>query len=371
MSHDYTSSGIHFPAEQYEKLRQTYRKWWANDLGRPIVPIVTVGHPTSKTPSQYPLISFANSWDLSISPEQFIQAQDYDFSTMRWHGDAFPFLQMDVFGPGVMAAFLGCTPQNTPSTVWFHPPEKDIPIEQLHFEYDENNPYLRRVLNFYEAAMEKWHGQIVLGMADLGGILDVLSSFRGTQNLLLDLYDAPEEVTRCVQELQQLWFVYFDKINEIMAAEAQGYSHWFRVYSENPSYILQSDFSYMIGRNMFDEFVAPELSSSADRLYQAVYHMDGIGEIPHLESLLAIDGIKGIQWIPGAGEPMTRNWDELVSKILDSGKKLIAWNQNDDGSPLAVVKDPGQLHYVERRYSLQDLNEAKRYADMYNIEITL
>ena len=44
----------------------------------------------------------------------------------------------------------------------------------------------------------------LLGGIDLGGIMDVLQSFRGAENLLMDLYDAPEEVLRCVGELQQL-----------------------------------------------------------------------------------------------------------------------------------------------------------------------
>ena len=37
---------IHFSHEQYESLRQTYRKWWAGELDRPIVPFVTYGHPS-------------------------------------------------------------------------------------------------------------------------------------------------------------------------------------------------------------------------------------------------------------------------------------------------------------------------------------
>ena len=32
---------IHFEREQYAALRQTYRKWWAGELDRPIVPVLT------------------------------------------------------------------------------------------------------------------------------------------------------------------------------------------------------------------------------------------------------------------------------------------------------------------------------------------
>ena len=43
-----------------------------------------------------------------------------------------------------------------------------------------------------------------------------------------------------------------------------GYSDWSQVYSEVPSYIPQADLSYMIGRDMFQEF-APQLFSRLSR----------------------------------------------------------------------------------------------------------
>ncbi len=370
MSKDFVIPSVHFTDEQYEALRQTYRKWWAGELGRPIVPISTRGHESNRKPSENPMLNTLNAWDTSISPEQFVDSFDYHLSTMRWHGDAFPYFPMTAFGPGVLAAFLGCKPVGAKTTVWFEPPRKDIPIEELHFEYDENNPNFRRVLNLYEAAMDKWHGQVIVSMVDMGGIMDVLAWFRGSENLLMDLYDDPDEVHRCINELQDMWFKYFDRFNGVMAPEAKGYSQWFRTFHEKPGYVLQSDFSYMISPEMFDEFVAPELTSSSNRLDHAVYHMDGIGEIPHLNSLLKIDGIAGIQWVAGDGEPSTRNWDELLLKILASGKKLLSWGMNwVDGKPIKIAKDPGQLYYDERTFPLERLEAAKQFASNYGIEI--
>jgi 5-methyltetrahydrofolate--homocysteine methyltransferase len=276
------------------------------------------------------------------------------------------------FGAGTMAAYLGCTPLSTPRTVWFFPPKKDIPIEELHFEYDERNPYWRRVLNLYEAALERWGGRVVLGMVDIGGILDVLASFRGSENLLMDLYDSPEEVKRCVDELKELWFVYFDKINAMISPYVHGYSHWYGVFSEKPSYILQSDFSYMISPQMFDEFVAPELAWSAARLSNALYHMDGIGEIPHLSSLLAIKDIRGIQWQPGAGTPLEMDWTELLDRILDSGVKLLSCNRNEDGSVKEFCRDrAGQLYYRNVFFTHEEWDKAKAFGALYGIDVKL
>jgi hypothetical protein len=185
----------------------------------------------------------------------------------------------------------------------------------------------------------------------------------------MDLYDAPEEVLRCVGELQQLWFMYFDKFNAIMEGEAQGYSHWYGMYHERPGYILQSDFSFMIGPDMFKTFVAPELSSSADRLYNAVYHLDGEGELVHLDTILGMEGIKGIQWVPSPGN-VNNNHDELLCRILDAGKKVISHASKPDGTPVDAFADrQGQLYFKQSWYFASHLEEARRYAGMYDIEI--
>ena len=363
------AASVHFTKEDYLKVRDNYRKWWAGELGRPIVPIVTVGHESDHAAASCRPMCFGNAWDTSVSPAQLVDARDEQLSHMRFHGDAFPYFAVTPFGPGAMAAFLGCTPVGREDTVWFMPPRADIPIEELHFEFDENNPHFRRVLNTYDAAMEKWRGSVVLSMVDLGGIMDVLSSFRGAENLLMDLYDSPDEVLRCVSELQELWFRYFNIFNDVMGSEVMGHSHWYNIYDEAPNYILQSDFSYMIGPDMFRRFVAPELASSAARINNAVYHLDGPGELPHLDQLLAMDSVKGIQWVPGAGAPEKQDWTEVLSRILASGKKLLSLNQNPDGTPIAIAKDPGQLFFLERHYHISDIKEAQKYAELYGIAV--
>ena len=98
--------------------------------------------------------------------------------------------------------------------------------------------------------------------------------------------------------------------------------------------------------------------------------MDGIGQIPHLDQLLAMDEIKGIQWVPGDGEPCTRNWDELMSKILASGKKLIHRTQKPDGSPLDIARDRlGQLYFEPRSFHVDQMDAARRYGDMFGVSV--
>jgi len=90
-------------------------------------------------------------------------------------------------------------------------------------------------------------------------------------------------------------------------------------------YPLQCDFSAMISPEFFEEFVKPALQREAAFLKKSIYHLDGPGEIPHIDHLLDIKEIDGIQWTAGAGQPdlSDEKWYPLYKKIQAKGKKLV------------------------------------------------
>lgn len=85
----------------------------------------------------------------------------------------------------------------------------------------------------------------------------------------------------------------------------------------------------MISPEMFDQFVAPELAATCKRLSHSVYHLDGAGQLPHVDSLLAIDELDGIQWVPGEGQPWGACWADLFCRILEAGKKIELYCTHD------------------------------------------
>jgi 5-methyltetrahydrofolate--homocysteine methyltransferase len=84
--------------------------------------------------------------------------------------------------------------------------------------------------------------------------------------------------------------------------------------------MLQSDFAYMISPRMFERFVLPDLVACCDALDQPFYHLDGVGQIPHLDMLLSLERLRGIQWIPGDGQPPPEAWLPVLQRIRAAGK---------------------------------------------------
>ena len=313
---------IDFNIDRWERVKENSRAWWAGELKRPLIHFTIDGHNPGRPEPSIPSYAFQAFYDLSVPAEAVIDRMDYDLSCKKFLGDAFPTFFPN-FGPGVIAAFLGATLGKSleSTTIWFHPSE-DNEIADIKFQYNPTDIWLNRIKDIYKAGLEQWQGMVQIGLTDLGGNLDILSSFRPSEKLLFDLYDCPEQVKQLTWQAHDMWWKYFDEFNSLLQPVNPGYTAWAPIFSEQPYYMLQCDFCYMIGPDMFEEFVKPELEASCKRLDNAFYHLDGPGELPHLDSLLKIPELKGVQWIPGAGVPDYKHWPEIYQKIRDAGKLI-------------------------------------------------
>ena len=349
---------IEFSNDRWEQVKDTYGKWWEGNLSRPIIPVVLTGADPGRKKPDAPLLSQQTSLDLSFSANDLIDRIDYELSGNVYLGDSFPYFNMDCFGPGVLAAFLGARPDNSTGTIWFHCDEiKEL--KDLHFEYDPDNIWLRRVKDLYQAADNRWRGQVVMGMVDLGGVLDILATFRTTEHLLTDLYDEPDEVKRLINELHHVWLQYFDELNSVISRQTPGYSDWSRIYSEKPCYVIQSDFSYMLGPDMFREFVKDDLEGMAKKIPNTLYHLDGAGQLCHLDELLKIKEINAVQWVPGAGALPQDQWPDVYKKISLAGKGIQLWDGFDCIDQ--VSKDIGTMQGILHITMVDDMRKREYY----------
>ncbi|MBN1491434.1 MAG: hypothetical protein JXA69_16095 [Phycisphaerae bacterium] len=320
---------LDFDQARWDRTRETYRQWWAGTLDRPLIHLEMKGRDPGRAAPPLPAYEFASFYDLSIPADAIADRWLYDLECTHFLGDAFPSIRPN-FGPGVIAALLGTELHNGDDTVWFHPKEPIESLDDLRFTFDPENVWFRRLCDVYRAAAERFEGLVQLGMTDLGGNLDVLASFRSSQSLLLDLYDAPQQVERLLWDVHAMWWRYFEAFNAIIQPAHPGYTAWTPIYSEKPYYILQSDFCYMISPPMFEQFVKPELVASCEKLAASFYHVDGLGQLAHLDSLLAIESLDGVQWVPGAGQPGITHWPEVYRKIRNAGKLIQFFTHQDD-----------------------------------------
>jgi hypothetical protein len=305
---------IEFEPVDWARVEADWRAWWAGELERPLVTIVT------RDPDTFPEAGddFLSRFGLEQPADQIIHYFERQFQKIHYYGDAFPKWWVN-FGAGIMAAFLGSAVEYRTGTTWFHP----LPVAsmaEIQPVYDPQNRWWHRVQEITCAAASRWSSRVVVGYTDLGGNLDILASLRGTENLLLDCIESPAEVDRLTREITALWLRYFDEFEALLPPSQPGRAAWAPPWSPTRGYMLQSDFSYMISPKMFERFVMPDLITCCEALDYPFYHMDGKGQLVHLDLLLSIDKLRGIQWQPGDGQPLADEWLDVLRRIRDGGK---------------------------------------------------
>ena len=361
---------IDFSQDRWKRVKDNARKWWAGELDRPLIQFTVLDRETKRPKPAGPSHYFTSFYDRSVPAQKIVDDWEYRLETSRFLGDDFPHIN-PYFGPGVGAAFMGAELHNNieVKTTWFHPREILEPA-QLKMQHDPSSPWWPRVCELYRAAGERFGGMVQIDMTDLGGNLDLLATFRTSQNLLMDLYDAPDEVKRLTWEAHERWWDYFTRLSSLSGPDNPGYTSWTPIFSEKPSYMLQCDFAFMISPAMFDEFVKPELQATCRRMVNPFFHLDGPGLLQHLDSLLTIPELKGIQWIPGDGAKDITEWPEVYRRIRDAGKliQMYLFQSKNGWEALDIIADQlgsakGIVMIGQGDVSKQD--EAMKYIEKY------
>ncbi len=241
------------------------------------------------------------------------------------------------YGPGIMAAVLGVTPVFKNGTMWFDRPTNIQEIEDLleSAKINENNEWYVRLCKATRYFAEKSEGRYHVGISDIGGVLDILSSFLGPKDLIVNMRRNPNIIDSCRAIILEKTLRVYDDLQKIIDDYNLGCNAWLDVWCPKHWYPIQCDFSAMLSPKWFRRFVLPDLVAQAEHMDYAIYHLDGPNELPYVDDLIAEPSITGIQWVPGIGQASMESdrWFPLYRKIQEAGKNLVI-----SSSPLSVSR---------------------------------
>lgn len=253
-----------------------------------------------------------------------------DMATMEGVGACIPTIQ-HFYGkrgtPMTLAYYLGGRVRFQSDTVWAGPVIDNWADFEL--EYDPDNIWWRRSLMLLELSLQKSQGRCLTALPDFGDTLTVFSLLRGTENLLIDLMEDKGAVLEARDKFLALWPKYHQACWDVYRRYLPGDTSWL-TWAPGKTYACQCDFSVMISPALFEEFVVPEVEALGRYLEYIAWHLDGPGELKHLDILLDLPQIKAIQWYQGAGQPGAAHWLDVLKKIKNKGKSLIVYAGNDE-----------------------------------------
>lgn len=301
-----------------------FEAFWEGEINEPLLQVYA---PHDEWPPY-------DGWDFCRHPDQpeiAIKSFENWCSKTIFGGLAYPNLWIN-FGPGILAAFLGSAPIFTEQTMWFGSQSQRGTLtlrEITELEIGTANVWWNRVVKATRVAVETHAGKFVVGMTDIGGVLDIIASLRGTTEVLKDMYRDSSLLKAAISHVTEIWHECYETFHKIMRDGGhEGTSAWMGLWSPRTWYPLQCDISYMLSPAKFDEFVKPHLEEQCARLDHPVYHWDGPGQLVHARSLLELE-FSAIQWVPGAREELSGNdcgspkWFDVYKRVLSAGKALV------------------------------------------------
>ncbi len=351
----------------WAETKQHFLDWWNRD-GM----IIGAWGPVRSDTVLHEEAPDTGSWDIQKyyrDPEYHVTAEHYKMSQSIYPLDVLPCAYYDT-GPGSLALYLGSEAGISEETVWFEPcMDPDDPESFPPLEFDPHCEWWKITEKTFRLGAEKAQGKYILGCSDLIENIDVLSSLRGAEPMLMDLVLRPEWCDEKLQEINAAWIEAYDRIYDIIKLE-DGSSAWnaFSIWGKGKTAKLQSDACAMISPDMFERFVLPYLTEQADYTDNSLYHLDGHQCIVHLDHLLSIENLDCIEWtpdpqVPKGGDPQ---WYPMYRKILEAGKCVQAIGiKHNEIVPLLDAVGPKGMYIMTEIHDEADAEKISRLIEPY------
>lgn len=326
--------------EDWEETKQRYLAWWRHeDMGRCALAVIAPRDDAPDVPEPPQAETVERQWyDL----DHISRSQHYSLSRTYFGGEALPVWNGGYPGHVSVPSFLGCPFTLDRHTGWHDPilMGDDIAIGLLGM--DRECSYWRFGLQLLRRGVQEAEGKALVSLGAIGGCGDTLAAARGTQRLLYDCLERPDQVRAAEEHLMDLWFEVYDTYYEILRETNEGSTCWFTLWSPGKFYCAQNDFSYSIGPQMFRDLFLPVLRRQTDALDHCIYHVDGVAAFVHVDALCELPGLQALQILPGAGKPGPLHYVDVLKKVQAAGKNLHISIEPEEVEPaLAALSSRG------------------------------
>ncbi len=305
------------------KTKALLHAWWHN--GRQADPVILGTSYSSPLP---PVSDLEAYWNSNAVRFGLFKKR---CSKAAYYGCAIPHHYVD-FGSSAMAGALGCPMRPmSPDTVWPSPVFDSLPQPE-EIRIRKQSLWYRNMHALTE--LSACDSSVSTTFYALGGICDTLGSMMGEQNLLMEMIDRPCDTHACLSAVCDIWIREKESLYTLISAHQEGMASWAGIWAPGSTFPVQDDISFMLSKDFYDDFCLPYIKKCINSLDYPLYHLDGPAALKHLDSILSIQNLRAIQWVPGAGHLDIAPWYPLVEKILASGRSVQLFCRAEEVAPL-------------------------------------
>ena len=246
-----------------------------------------------------------------IDPAQFLANWDYSYQRTEARGETLFVVASPFDGIPWIEAIAGCDVYCSlaGNSVWAeHPNPSWDSLRQIHF--DRDNPWLNKLLEYTNRLREHSAGRYPIGVPVMRGVADMVEALLGSQRMVLEYYDHPEEMHHLLDECTNIW----RQVSDLMI-QAFGKFHGGlgvgrrRVWGKGNCMLYQDDAVSLLSPSLYKEFIL----SREDKIFQkwdrTIIHTHS-GTLPvMLDGLMSLDSLDAIEVLI---DPTGKSLPELV-----------------------------------------------------------
>jgi hypothetical protein len=328
----------------WQHVEERYEAFWDGKIvDRPLISVLAPAESGDDSPEPYPSPTGSEEeiYEWYTDADKVLANFEYKINHTYYAGDAIPIIfPMATSLPAIQAAYMGgdyhISPDN--GSGWCKHSITDWK-DSGKFNYDPDNKWWTATRMLLEKAGEKFAGKAFIGIPDIQGGGQILDSLRGTESLLIDFFDAPDEIKAFMPVIDTAWEKYWTECNDIILKHQEGYIDWLGLWSSKRMVTVECDVSVMISPDQFNEFFLPSLKRQIEFVDRSIYHLDGEGQICHLDSLLSLEKLSGIQWVPEPRNRDIRKFMSMFKRIRNAGKLVVLKGCLYDSETVKLVLD--------------------------------
>ncbi len=246
-----------------------------------------------------------------IDPNQFLANWDYAYRRTEARGETLFMVASPFDGIPWIEAIAGCDVYCSlaGSSVWAEHPNPTW--ESLHgIHFDAGNHWLQKLLAYSNRLREHAAGRFPIGVPVLRGVADIVEALLGSERMVLEYYDHPEEIRQlldaCTNIWQQVGDLLIPAFGEFHGGMGAGRR---RVWGKGSCMLYQDDAVSLLSPAIYKEFVLPREDQIFRRWDHTIIHVHS-GTLPiALDGLLSLESLGAIEVLI---DPTGKSLPELV-----------------------------------------------------------
>jgi len=353
---------LQYKADFGEALRRLEAWWDGGIIDRPPVTI----HVRPERQAELPEKTHPTLRDRWFDFEHRLDRFEASLEAAVFLAESFPRFEPGL-GPEQCATVFGCELAFSETTSW------SVPIagscrEILEIEPNLDNVYWNNLRASTERSIDRGRGRWITALPDLHTNGDLPAALRDPQGLCLDLADDAESVrAACDYVTEAAFALMYDDLWRRIEAAGQPATTWAPFLHAGRAYVTSCDFICMISPEMFRRTILPSIVWEMRFLERNFFHLDGPGALRHLDDLLALRELDGLQWVYGAGNGPARNWIDLYRRVQAAGKSIqLLCDDLDDARAVAEHLRPEGVWFCPGgAYRREEAEAFLRWADAW------